>query len=208
MIREAIDDWPPDEFRIPHYIGMLGEGQLALYLGDAVRAVRAATTAWPGFVRSQLPRIQNLRINALTLRARSMLALAAGDPTHHVLAHVARDIAAVEREAMPWSDAIAALLRGGLAAVRRDDAAALRLLADAEARFAATDMAMHAATARRRRGELLGGEDGRRLVEAADREMRERGVANPERMTAMYAPGFGPRVSPARVSSERVRTRP
>lgn len=45
------------------------------------------------------------------------------------------------------------------------------------------------AAARRRRGELAGGPEGRRLIEEADRWMLAQGVRNPVRMTAMVAPG-------------------
>ena len=50
-------------------------------------------------------------------------------------------------------------------------------------------MALYAAAARRCRGVLLGGEEGRVLVEAADAWMRDERIRNPERMTAMLAPG-------------------
>ncbi len=51
-------------------------------------------------------------------------------------------------------------------------------------------MLMHAAAAQRRRGQLLDGEEGRRLVEAADSWMAGQLVRNPARMTAMLAPGY------------------
>ena len=44
--------------------------------------------------------------------------------------------------------------------------------------------------ARRRRGELLGGEEGRALVEAANAWMTEQTIKSPTRMTEMLAPGF------------------
>jgi hypothetical protein len=50
-------------------------------------------------------------------------------------------------------------------------------------------MGLCAAAARRRRGELLGGEAGQALVEAADEWMRQRDIRNPARMTALLAPG-------------------
>lgn len=92
---------------------------------------------------------------------------------------------------MPWSDALAVLLRAGLASARGDRAAAIRLLADAEARFGTAEMAMYAAAARRRRGELVGGDEGKALIGLADGTMGERGVVNPEAMTRMLAAGFG-----------------
>ena len=62
-------------------------------------------------------------------------------------------------------------------------------LSRAETGFDATRMALYAAAARRCRGLLVGGETGRGHVEAADSWMRGELIRNPERMTAMVAPG-------------------
>ena len=65
---------------------------------------------------------------------------------------------------------------------------AVRELGVAVAGFEEADMALHAACARRRKGELVGGEEGRGLVESANATLRERGVQDVDRWTAMYAP--------------------
>jgi hypothetical protein len=51
-------------------------------------------------------------------------------------------------------------------------------------------MSAHTAAARRRLGQLVGGDQGRELIEAADAWMTGQGVRNPVRMTRVYAPGF------------------
>ena len=51
-------------------------------------------------------------------------------------------------------------------------------------------MLLYAAAARRRLGEMLGGDEGRALVETADAWMRSETIVNPERMTEVFAPGF------------------
>ena len=51
------------------------------------------------------------------------------------------------------------------------------------------DMALHAACARRRLGELTGGDEGRTLIAAANEWMRGQEIKNPERMAAVIAPG-------------------
>ena len=54
-------------------------------------------------------------------------------------------------------------------------------------------MAMHLAVARRRRGELTGGEEGADLVERADDWLRGQGVARPDLLAEVLAPGLGGR---------------
>ncbi len=66
------------------------------------------------------------------------------------------------------------------------------LLERAEAGFEAADMALHAACARRRLGQVIGGDEGRTLIAAANEWMRGQEIKNPERMAAMIAPGRWP----------------
>jgi hypothetical protein len=53
-------------------------------------------------------------------------------------------------------------------------------------------MLLEAAVARRRLGELLGGDQGRELVRDADDWLAEQGVRDPVRTAAMHAPGPRP----------------
>jgi hypothetical protein len=107
-----------------------------------------------------------------------------------LLRSAGRDARRIERRGMAWASPLARLIRAGMASLGGEKAEALALLAAAEDGFIAADMAGHAAAARRRRGELLGGDSGRELVEAADGWMREQGVKNPARFAIMAAPGF------------------
>jgi len=95
----------------------------------------------------------------------------------------------MEREKMPWGTALALLARAGVAAGRRNVKEAVCLLATAEATLTAADMALYAAAARRRQGELTGGDQGRALITAADAWMSEQQIQNPARMAAMLVPG-------------------
>ena len=51
-------------------------------------------------------------------------------------------------------------------------------------------MGLYAATARRRLGQLVGGDEGPGLVARADSWMLAHGVKNPAKFTNMYMPGF------------------
>jgi len=129
-------------------------------------------------------------IHSLYLRARSAVAAAGADEGLAGLLDIARkDARRIEREKMPWGDALARLVRAGVESVGGDRQAALTLLDAAESDLLGADMALHATVARRRKGELLGGETGRSLVAAADDWMTGEGIQNPERMAAMLAPG-------------------
>jgi hypothetical protein len=101
-----------------------------------------------------------------------------------------KDAGRLAAEGMPYATAAAALLRACVAAARgREEEAQTRLDA-AESGFLAADMTLFAACARRRKGEMLGGEEGRALVADADAVMQGQGIERPEKWTAMYAPGW------------------
>src|SRR5262249_19752626 len=128
----------------------------------------------------------------LFLRGGALLAAAAvAAPARRValLRMVDRDARALSRLKIKIAPLTSACLRAGAEASRGNGDGAYTLLTGAEAGFAASSMAMYAAAARRRRGELLGGDDGRTLVASADAEMSAQEIKNPARMTAMLLPG-------------------
>lgn len=83
---------------------------------------------------------------------------------------------------------MAALVKGLLRKRQGRKEEALALLAEAEERFTACDMSLHAACARFRRGTWLVGDAGEELTQSARRLLAKKGVRNPERLAAMMAP--------------------
>lgn len=81
----------------------------------------------------------------------------------------------------------------GFPASAVDAAFARTHLEAAIAGFDASEVALSAAAARRRLGEVLGGDEGRALVRTADEAMARLGATRPDRMAALFAPGFGGR---------------
>ena len=67
---------------------------------------------------------------------------------------------------------------------------AREFLGRAIVRATAADMALVESSARRRLGQLVGGDEGADLVREAEGWMRSQGVANPARTTELFAPGF------------------
>ncbi len=165
--------------------------EICLYRGLGLAAWRGAIALRNHLAVSLLSRIQHLRVCMHDILARSALAaIAAGEDPHLYLRRAAYWIRRLERERTPCASAWARLLCAGVAAIRQDTTTACRLFAEAASACEALDMLMHAAAAQRRRGQLLDGEEGRRLVEAADSWMAGQLVRNPARMTAMLAPGY------------------
>jgi len=192
VAQEASGRWGRERFNTQHWYDLTAHAQLGLYTGEGATALALVAEHWEGLQKSLLLRVQLVRIEALLLRARCALA-AAGEVRESragLLAQAERDAERARRERTPWGDALADLALAGVAASHGDDATARARLEAATSGFEAADMSLHAAVARRRRGELLGGDAGRVLVESADAWLRGQRIAAPERWVAMIAPGF------------------
>jgi hypothetical protein len=101
----------------------------------------------------------------------------------------ARDGHKIARERAFWATPFADLVLAAVAAVRGESAAVERA-ARAIVGFEAAGMAAYAAAARRRHGELVGGDRGAAEVADADAWMRSEGVVNVDRIAGVLAPGF------------------
>jgi hypothetical protein len=170
---------------------LFDEVQIDLYQGEGSAAWERVTVHWPALARSYLLRVQQVRIFLLHLRARAALAAApaAAEPGA-LLTAAERDARLLRRERIAWAEALAQLIRAGVAVGRHEAGGAHQLLEDAVGRLEAAGLRLHAAAARRRLGEQVGGSEGHRLVEQADAWMKGQNVRRPERMTALLAPGF------------------
>jgi hypothetical protein len=134
-------------------------------------------------------RIQKIKIFFFERRARCALAAAVGarDPGP-LLKSAGRDAGRLRREGLAWSRALAGPILAGIAAARGERSRAATLFAEAVTRLEEVDMKLYAAAARRRLGEILGGDEGRAQVERADSWMRQQGIQNPARMADVFAP--------------------
>jgi hypothetical protein len=117
------------------------------------------------------------------LRARAAVALARADDDGRALRVAEREVRALEALALPWPAAHAALLRGGIASVAGDRAAARRYLAEGRGRVEALGMRLWAEAARLREAEL-GGEE----AEEAEAWMRGEGVVAPGKIGRQLVP--------------------
>jgi hypothetical protein len=190
-LRQVMDGWSQEGFHVQHMNRLFDEVQIDLYQGEAGAAWERVTGHWPTVARSHLLRVQQVRIFLLHLRARAALAAAPAAAEPAALLYAAeRDARLLRRERIAWAEALAQLVRAGVAMRRHDAGGARQLLEDAAGRLDAAGLRLHAAAARRRLGERVAGSQGHRLVEQADAWMKGQNIRRPDRMTALLAPGF------------------
>ncbi|XXX78617.1 protein kinase [Sorangium sp. So ce134] len=192
----AMARWPRRSFDHLDCLETVALGRIDLYAGAPLAARRRIRERWRKIAWSFLPRFQYYRVLIHHLRASAALQAAAAEASgdarlaRRLLGEAERDARRLSREGAPWVAPMATSLRAAIAAQRGQAALALSLLESAAAAFDGSDMALFAACARRRRGQLLGGEEGRALIQAADAWMAGQGVRNPARIAAIFAPGF------------------
>jgi serine/threonine protein kinase len=190
QLRQVMEQWSKQGFHIQHHNAALAQVLIYLYLGNGVDAFQHIKDRWPFYRSSFLLRIQQVRINIVLLRAQSAIAAAAATGAKTFLRAAEADARSLRREKMPWSDALVPLVLAGVASVRGDSAKAIRLLRGAIDRLHAVDMEIFAQAARRRLGQLLGGHEGRLLIEESEAWMVAQEIGKPARMAAVFAPCF------------------
>ncbi len=193
-LRDADRRLTPD---LDHYrvFQINGEVAIELYRGDGPTAWRLLERRWGLLQASGLLKVRQPEIHSLHLRCRAALAAALaleeGSAGYRKLQRQIRgDLRSIEKHRLDWGDPLAQLVRAGRETLRRRVEPAIEHLAAAEAGFESADMELHAAVSRRRRGQLLGSEEGARFVREADRWMAEQGIRDPERMAGVLAPGI------------------
>jgi hypothetical protein len=176
----AVQWSPPEEgLHLQHWFLARARAELALYEDDREAMTRAKTDI-AVFLSTPLAHIE-------VVRADSALELAR-------IAIVERDLPAaraalvrLRRERAPYLRAMCMLVEAGTDELdgRRDEARAH--LADATALCEASAMAVICAIARRRTGELMGGDLGARIVADADAVLRRHGIVDPTKFARAFA---------------------
>lgn len=181
---------PEDSFHLQHWYELEAVVDCGLYQGSLAALVDQVSDSFDRLRRSLLLRVQTVRCLATWLWGRFCLARSAEpDGGERALLEAARSARRLERERMGFANVWAGLLRAGIAS-HRDPDNAPGILRATVAEADDHGMAVVAAVARRRRGELIGGEEGAALVAEADTWMTGEAIVNPERMTEVFAPGF------------------
>lgn len=189
-VRQALGRWSQQGFHIQHLMALITETEIDLYRGDGTAAWRRLQQQWPAYARSQLMHVQHAHIQALYSRGRSALAAGIAQAAPDLLRAAEQNAFRLERQKMPWSCALASLLRAGLSMVGGKPGLARDRLAAALESLDRLETRLHAAATRRCLGHLLGGDQGRQLIQQADTWMAAQAIRAPARMTAALLPGF------------------
>ncbi|HKB01676.1 MAG TPA: protein kinase [Gemmataceae bacterium] len=196
MIDGAIRRWDQQGFHLLRLYAWWSEIDVLLYEGRTEEAWAYAEKWWPMANRRSLLTIDMAILLANSARARAAVARAADlgrAASADLLREAERRARRMERlHGLPVAAPHGWLIRAAVAHLRGKSADAIRQLERADAAFAGAGMALHAAAARRRLGQLNSGPDGQKRLAAADADMTTLGVHNPERFASLYAPGFGP----------------
>lgn len=191
-ISAAMDHWSTRGFHAQHFWALFARVHLELYVGDGLAAWRLLEDRWPDIARSLILRVQFNHVELLGLRARSALALATdpGQMRPKLLDVAERDAWRIAKKRLPFTAPLSWLIEAGVASLRGRADRAREELDRAIEGFTHLDMALYAAAARSRKGQLLGAGSGRDLTAAAEAFMRSQAIKRPDRIVAMLAPGF------------------
>jgi hypothetical protein len=179
-------------YHLQHYLQLLARIQIDLYAGEATAAWARMEAEWGLLRRSLMRRVQMTRVESTHMRARCALAMASLAPVQagRYLRIASRASRELRRERAAWSVALGMLVGAAVLALRGRRERAIELLEEAEDQLEQAEMPLFAASAQRRRGQLVGGLEGRELVRLADVTMSDHGIVNPTAVAGMLAPGF------------------
>jgi hypothetical protein len=191
-LRDSMSLWTKSRFLVQHWQSMLWESETDLYAGEGARAWDRLRRDSRALRRSQLLRIQLIRVFTQFVRGRAAIAsletLVAKERAKR-LEMARRQLQDLAQEGLPWTEVLAAMLRASVACAGGDRAGAEKALRDAISLGESAEMPLHAASSRRQLGTLVGGEDGMAMVREADEAMKSRGVRAPAQYSAMLLPG-------------------
>ena len=190
-LTECIRGWEAGIFTPQHILGIMLLAECDLYRGEPKAALDRFAAAWKVAHDSFAMGWQVNRVLSRQIRANAPVMLAAdgGRDADAHRAAAAKDAKAMVKEGPPYGLAAAAVVRAGLSVQQGAEAQAVAELRTAAETFEAASMALYAASARRRLGKLLGGDEGAALIAGADAAMAAQGIRNPARWAAMYAAG-------------------
>jgi hypothetical protein len=189
LANQASHGYSPKAVVVQAYLDSFAQVRIDLYEGKHAEAWTRVGERWSAFQKAQLHNVQLLRIVMTNVRAAAALSSAQG--SRERLGQAARDARSLRKEGASWALGLAALVEAGVSAAQGDTEGAATRYARAAIACEQADMALHAACARWRQGELLGGDQGHALRLRAGAFFDEQGLKDPPRMLAVLAPAPG-----------------
>lgn len=167
-----------------HVLAIEARVMIFLYRGQAQRACELLAEHERALLRSGPLRMELFATIFRSLRG--IVAVAAGKPPRCA----EREVRALLRHDRCRAAApMAALIRALLSRRQGQVAESIRQLQDAAEKFSAREMSLHAACARYRLGQWLGGDPGAKLQSEAAAWMAEQKIRRPQRMAEALVPG-------------------
>ncbi len=181
-ITTALERFGDDEgFQVQHVQSLKAQAEIRLYKGESKGAFDGLAERWDLIKPLAARGFQHIRILVFHLRARCALAA-------QKISDAESSAEIIEREATQWGAGLAALIRAGvLAASGESSEEIVKRLQIAERLLTESDQSLYASAAAWWRGRYAGDEA---TVQRALRSMAERGIAKPEGMLNLLAPGF------------------
>jgi hypothetical protein len=174
-------------FHMPRVLAIQAACNIDLFCGDAASAADRMEAAWPQIDRIGVLRLQHLRCEMSSLRARIALADTRRPIEERI--KMARGVSEdLIKEGAPWATALGLLLRASTQAFKGDLDGALVTLHAAENHLLESDMQGWLGVARLRRAALEGGPGGAARAEAARDLLKDLGAANPDQIAALLVP--------------------
>jgi len=159
-----------------------------LYAGDLDAAWHDVEELWPHFTRSAVRRVAYWEGQTRALRAAVALAQAGrGTRGTEMLAAAHKDAAWLIAQGAPWLRPHGLAIHGAIEASTGTAEKAIDILGEAVSAFDEVGMRLCAAAARRVRGKVIGGVDGKAERITADALMMEQGIRDPTRWTTLLA---------------------
>jgi hypothetical protein len=190
-VRSALAKWPQTGFFVQHWQVMLYDAYIDLYEGNGYAAYDRFARDWGLVKKSLLLHGAAVRIPALYLRAALAIASIARDPALKAqrIAEARGYVSLLEKETEAWTTVLVALARAMIDDASGDRQGAMTHLRNAEEHAKKTETLIYVPPIRYRLGQLLGDDEGGRLLAEAGAELAKQGVRNPERWVAMHLPG-------------------
>ena len=201
QLAEAARYWKPRARpQWPDFLLLMGEALLSIYEGQPQRGFDLLEVRRAAYDRNMLSRGSGKgRISYAIHHARCAAAALGAVPSarrserSRWTVQLRRAAGTIEKRGSPDARGFAELFEAALALDRGPSEAGLARLRGALGAFEQAGMRLYAAACQRRLGQLVGGDEGKVLLERGDEFMLAQGVVNVEAETELHCPGVARR---------------